>query len=182
MTPIAIAPRSGAMKNIYSSTGRAGSPQIQIAGVSARAHNPAGASFLGNKTIASKSESATRGKRNVATEDEYATRETGGDAQPTPAKTESIEKIVRRIPTLYVITFFGVVVGCAVLIIWNTLQVNTLTLELGHLQDKNAQTEQRLIKLKAQEMQLSAPSRIREIAKTKLGMIEETGEDLVIVR
>jgi cell division protein FtsL len=182
MTPIAIVPRSGAIKDLYSSTVRAGSPHIQIAGVSARAQNPAGASFLGNKTIVSNSASADRGKRNVATEDEYAARETGSDARPTSAKTESIEKIVRRIPTLYVITFFGVVVGCAVLIIWNTLQVNTLTLELGHLQDKNAQTEQRLIKLKAQEMQLSAPSRIREIAKTKLGMIEETGEDLVIVR
>ncbi len=27
-------------------------------------------------------------------------------------------------PTLYVIAFFGVVVLCAVMIIWNTLQVN----------------------------------------------------------
>jgi len=95
--------------------------------------------------------------------------------------TETLEKVVRRIPTLYVIAFFGVVVSCAVFIIWNTLQVNTLTLERTHLDQKIAQTEQRLIKLRAEEMQLSAPSRIRSLASSKLGMTEETGEDLILL-
>lgn len=92
-----------------------------------------------------------------------------------------LEKTVRKMPILYVIAFFAVVVGCAVSIIWNTLQVNKLTLERTAIENQIAQTEQRLIKLRAQEMQLSAPTRIRELATTKLGMIEETGENLFVL-
>lgn len=98
------------------------------------------------------------------------------------AQPETLEKVVKRIPTLYVIAFFGVVVMCAVSIIWNTLQVNRLTLEKTRANDRIAQTEQRLIKLRAQEMQLSAPSRIRAIARDRLGMIEETGSEVVFVK
>jgi len=93
-----------------------------------------------------------------------------------------IEKAVRRMPTIYVIAFFGVVVLCAVMIIWNTLQVNKLTAQRVKLDDKIAQTEQRLIRLRAEEMQLSAPDRIRMIAQTKLGMVDANGEDIVIAR
>lgn len=96
-------------------------------------------------------------------------------------QASELEKAVRRMPTLYVIAFFGVVVACAVLMIWNTLQVNKLTLERTRLTDKIAESEQRLIRLRAEEMQLSAPNRIRELAKTKLGMVDATGEELVIV-
>lgn len=94
---------------------------------------------------------------------------------------ETLEKVVGRIPTLYIIIFFTVFTGCAVLIIWNTLQVNRLTLEKARLESKTEQTTQRIIKLKAQEMQLSAPDRIREIARRKLGMTEMTSSDEVIV-
>ncbi len=102
----------------------------------------------------------------------------------TPQKVvpSELEKAVRRMPTIYVIAFFAVVVGCAVMMIWNTLQVNKLTLERTRLEDKIAQTEQRLIKLRAEEMQLSAPSRIRDLVKAKFGMVEETGDELVIVK
>lgn len=93
-----------------------------------------------------------------------------------------IEKAVRRMPAIYVIAFFGVVVLCAVLIIWNTLQVNKLTYERVKLDDQIAQTEQRLIRLRAEEMQLSAPDRIRKIAQAKLGMVDANGEDIVIAR
>ncbi len=93
-----------------------------------------------------------------------------------------IEKAVRRMPTLYVIAFFAVVVGCAVMIIWNTLQVNKLTSEKTKLDDQIAQSEQRLIHLRAEEMQLSAPDRIRPIAQTKFGMIDAAGQDIVIVK
>ena len=105
-------------------------------------------------------------------------------SEPAPKAVvgETLEKVVRRIPTLYVIALFGVVVLCAVLMIWNTLQVNKLTLERTRNDERIAQTEQRLIKLRAREMQLSQPSVIRELAQTKFGMIEESGEDLVIVR
>ena len=110
-----------------------------------------------------------------------------GSSQPSipgmrSAQPETLEKVVKRIPTLYVIAFFGVVVMCAVSIIWNTLQVNRLTLEKTRANDRIAQAEQRLIKLRAQEMQLSAPSRVRAIAKEKLGMIEETGSEVVFVK
>ncbi len=94
---------------------------------------------------------------------------------------ETLEKVVGRIPTLYIIIFFTVFTGCAVLIIWNTLQVNRLTLEKARLESKTEQTTQRIIKLKAQEMQLSAPDCIREIARRKLGMTEMTSSDEVIV-
>jgi cell division protein FtsL len=90
---------------------------------------------------------------------------------------ETFDKVVKRIPTLYVIIFFTVFTACAVLIIWNTLQVNRLTYEKSKLESKIEQTKQRIIKLKAQEMQLSAPERVREIAKGKFGMIEANGID-----
>jgi cell division protein FtsL len=93
------------------------------------------------------------------------------------AKSDTFEKVVKRIPTLYVIIFFTVFTACAVLIIWNTLQVNRLTYEKSKLENKIEQTKQRIIKLKAQEMQLSAPDRVREIAKGKFGMIEANGID-----
>jgi cell division protein FtsL len=115
-------------------------------------------------------------------------RETPGIAMPTmeapapKAAASEIERVVKKMPTLYVIVFFGVVVSCAVLIIWNTLQVNRLTAERTKLDDQIAQTEQRLLRMRATEMQLSAPSRVEDIAKTKLGMIEATGDDIVIVK
>lgn len=98
----------------------------------------------------------------------------------TPEKRKEkseFEKVVKRIPTLYIIIFFTVFTACAVLIIWNTLQVNRLTYEKSKLESKIEQTKQRIIKLKAQEMQLSAPERIREIAKGKFGMFEANGID-----
>jgi cell division protein FtsL len=101
--------------------------------------------------------------------------------QEKKKQIETLEKVVGRIPTLYIIAFFTVFTGCAVLIIWNTLQVNRLTLEKARLESKTEQTTQRIIKLKAQEMQLSAPDRIREIARRKLGMTEMTSSDEVIV-
>ena len=103
-----------------------------------------------------------------------------GGMQPVKIQPSEIQKAVRRMPTLYVIAFFGVVVACAVLIIWNTLQVNRLTSERNKLDDQIAQTEQRLIRLRAEEMQLSAQSRVRQIAQNKLGMVEATGDDIVI--
>jgi cell division protein FtsL len=106
------------------------------------------------------------------------------DAEPEASGTDkkkttsaSFEKVVKRIPTLYVIIFFTVFTACAVLIIWNTLQVNRLTYEKSKLESKIEQTQQRIIKLKAQEMQLSAPDRVRDIAKGKFGMIEANGID-----
>jgi cell division protein FtsL len=98
------------------------------------------------------------------------------------AVPSEIEKVVRKMPTLYVIAFFGVVVFCAVVIIWNTLQVNKLTAERTKLDDQITQTEQRLIRLRAEEMQLSAPDHIRPLAQSKLGMIQSNGEDIVIVK
>jgi cell division protein FtsL len=107
----------------------------------------------------------------------------GATAPPVPKAVPSeIEKVVRKMPTLYVIAFFGVVVFCAVMIIWNTLQVNKLTAERTKLDDQITQTEQRLIRLRAEEMQLSAPDHIRPIAQSKLGMIQSSGEDVVIVK
>jgi len=109
-----------------------------------------------------------------------------GIEEPKPAAVKQvateIEKAVRRMPALYVIAFFGVVVLCAVLIIWNTLQVNKLTYERVKLDDQIAQTEQRLIRLRAEEMQLSAPDRIRKIAQAKLNMVDANGEDIVIAK
>ena len=98
------------------------------------------------------------------------------------AVPSEIQKAVRKMPTLYVIAFFGVVVACAVAIIWNTLQVNKLTAEQTQLDDQIAQTEQRLIRLRAEEMQLSAPDRIHGIAQTKLGMVDARGENIVIIK
>ncbi|HET6400676.1 MAG TPA: cell division protein FtsL [Candidatus Kapabacteria bacterium] len=98
---------------------------------------------------------------------------------PVPGE---IEKAVRRMPVLYVIAFFGVVVLSAVMIIWNTLQVNKLSAQKTTLDNTIALNQQRLIRLRAEEMQLSAPDRIRSIAQTKLGMIEANGQDFVIVK
>lgn len=95
---------------------------------------------------------------------------------------ETLEKVVKRIPTFYVIIFFTVFTACAVLIIWNTLQVNRLTYDKSKLEGKIEQTQQRIIKLKAQEMQLSAPDRVREISKRKFGMIEANGVDEVLIK
>lgn len=94
---------------------------------------------------------------------------------------ESLDKVVGRIPTLYVIIFAAIVTLCAVLIIWNTLQVNRLTLEKAQLDSEIEQARQRIIKLKAQEMQLSASDRIRQIAKMKFGMVESDGINEVVV-
>ena len=95
---------------------------------------------------------------------------------------ETLEKVVKRIPTFYVIIFFTVFTACAVLIIWNTLQVNRLTYDKSKLEGKIEQTQQRIIKLKAQEMQLSAPDRVRLVAKGKFGMIEANGVDEVLIK
>ncbi len=94
---------------------------------------------------------------------------------------ETLDKVVGRIPTLYVIIFAAIVTLCAVLIIWNTLQVNRLTLEKAQLDSEIEQAKQRIIKLKAQEMQLSASDRIRDIAKTKFGMVESDGVNEILV-
>jgi len=102
------------------------------------------------------------------------------ETRAAPALPAELQKAVRRMPALYVIAFFGVVVSCAVLIIWNTLQVNRLTSERNKLDDQIAQTTQRLIRLRAEEMQLSAQSRVRQIAQDKLGMTEVTPEDVVV--
>lgn len=103
------------------------------------------------------------------------------EARPIRTQPTEFEKVVRRIPTLYVIAFFGVVVLCAVAIIWNTIQVNKLTQERTRLDDQITRAEQRLIRLRAEEMQLSAPSRVRAIAQDKLGMSEANGEDVVVI-
>jgi cell division protein FtsL len=107
-----------------------------------------------------------------------------GTAAPVVPKAvpSEIEKVVRKMPTLYVIAFFGVVVFCAVMIIWNTLQVNKLSAERTKLDTQISQSEQRLIRLRAEEMQLSAPDHIRPIAQSKLGMIQSNGEDLVVIK
>lgn len=94
---------------------------------------------------------------------------------------ETLEKVVKRIPTFYVILFLTIFTACAVLIIWNTLQVNRLSYEKSRLESVVEQAEQRIIKLKAREMQLSAPDRVRQIAHDKLGMTELSGNDEVIL-
>lgn len=111
-------------------------------------------------------------------------------AEPIPQEIGSIpkaipgeiEKAVRRMPVLYVIAFFGVVVLSAVVIIWNTLQVNKLSAAKTTLDNTIALNQQRLIRMRAEEMQLSAPDRIRAIAQMKLGMVEANGQDIVIVK
>ncbi len=100
---------------------------------------------------------------------------------PKPVPSE-IEKAVRRMPVLYVIAFFAVVVLSAVMIIWNTLQVNKLTAERVALDGQIAQNQQRLIRLRAEEMELSARDRIQFIAQSKLGMVPQSGQDIVIVK
>ena len=85
-------------------------------------------------------------------------------------------------PTIYVIAFFAVVVTCAVAIIWNTLQVDRLAAERSKLDDAIAQTEQRLIRLRAEQMQLSAASRVGAIAHAKFGMVDAMSEDIITVK
>ena len=114
-------------------------------------------------------------------EDEYPEPESIIPEKKKP-QGETLEKVVKRIPTFYVIIFFSVFTACAVLIIWNTLQVNRLTYDKSKLEGKIEQTKQRIIKLKAQEMQLSAPDRVREIAKGKFGMIEANGIDELTIK
>jgi hypothetical protein len=66
-----------------------------------------------------------------------------GNDVPEKKKTqgETLEKVVKRIPTFYVIIFFSVFTACAVLIIWNTLQVNRLTYDKSKLEGKIEQTK-----------------------------------------
>ena len=96
--------------------------------------------------------------------------------------TNEIERTVKRLPTIYVIAFFAVVVTCAVAIIWNTLQVDRLAAERSKLDDAIAQTEQRLIRLRAEQMQLSAASRVGAIAHAKFGMVDAMSEDIITVK
>jgi cell division protein FtsL len=184
MTQISIAARPGAVRDPFASD-RAKSNPLRSE------QRPIVVRPLIGKPLSGAGIPATGG----SIRDTYLREEIEEDEQESPeepttaaipgmraAQPETLEKVVKRIPTLYVIAFFGVVVMCAVSIIWNTLQVNRLTLEKTRANDRIAQTEQRLIKLRAQEMQLSAPSRIRALAKDKLGMIEETGSEVVIVK
>jgi cell division protein FtsL len=180
MTQISIAARGGAVRDPFASNPT--KPNLMRPN-----QRP-----IAGRTLIGKPLPATGGRL----EDIYVREEIEEDDQESPdgsldtsaipgmrsAQPETLEKVVKRIPTLYVIAFFGVVVMCAVSIIWNTLQVNRLTLEKTRATDRIAQTEQRLIKLRAQEMQLSAPSRIRALAKDKLGMIEETGSEVVFIK
>ncbi len=138
-----------------------------------RMKTPAEQNMLGNQARPYQSPAAVR----IEAEPEVPT------AVKTEKKknTETIEKVVGRIPTLYVIIFAAVVASCAVLIIWNTLQVNRFTLEKAKLEETIEQTHQRIIKLKAEEMQLSASDRIRNVAKTKFGMIESDGINEVTI-
>jgi cell division protein FtsL len=172
MTPISIAPRVGTVKTSHSGD----EPKIRFYGVDARTDARSGndRQFIGRARAHAEQKHDERSVPAFSAE-EPAT------AAPKPA-TETLEKVVRRIPTLYVIALFGVIVLCAVLMIWNTLQVNALTVQKTHNEERIAQAEQRLIKLRAEEMQLSAPSRIRDLAKSKFGMVDVSGEDLVIVR
>jgi cell division protein FtsL len=118
--------------------------------------------------------------------EEFADQEYFEENSDIPEKKkpqgETLEKVVKRIPTFYVIIFFSVFTACAVLIIWNTLQVNRLTYDKSKLEGKIEQTKQRIIKLKAQEMQLSAPDRVRDIAKGKFGMLEANGVDEFLIK
>jgi cell division protein FtsL len=175
MTQIAIARRKGVME----STQLPRVPRIQL--------NSPGKTMLGARTVSTRPES--RSQRDDP-EDSFSVepKETTPSKQTTPSIVsvvlagETIEKVVRRIPTLYVIALFGVIVLCAVLTIWNTLQVNKLTLERTHNEQRLEESEQRLVKLRAEEMQLGAPSRIRQLAESKLGMTDAQREDLVLVR
>ena len=121
-------------------------------------------------------------KRFEAFDDQEFLEENSGIHEKKNPQGETLEKVVKRIPTFYVIIFFSVFTACAVLIIWNTLQVNRLTYDKSKLESKIEQTKQRIIKLKAQEMQLSAPDRVREIAKGKFGMVEANGVDEVLIK
>lgn len=128
--------------------------------------------------------------RGLASSDQSGTRKLAGDdfelpeasASKRTQKGETVEKVIKRIPTFYVIIFFAVFTSCAVLIVWNTLQVNRLAYRKASLESKIELQEQRIIKLKAQEMRLAAPDRIHELARVKLGMIESTSEDEIIIQ
>jgi len=190
MTQIAIAPRPGTIRSGFSSNKKAGS-EIGLQERIGMDRKP----LIGQRMIDANAQVRHEDAPSFPTKAPFAKKEEASFApeeksllQPLTEITEEakqmqadLQKTVRKMPTLYVIAFFGVVVGCAVLIIWNTLQVNTLTLKRTSLQTRIAQTEQRLIKLRAHEMQLSAPTRIRDLARTKLGMVEETGENLIAI-
>jgi cell division protein FtsL len=122
------------------------------------------------------------GPRRAFGDDEAEFPFEGSTTEKKKTSGETVEKVIKRIPTLYVIIFFTVFTGCAVLIVWNTLQVNRLAFQKSSLESKIELQEQRIIKLKAQEMRLAAPDRIRELALTKLGMTESTSEDEIIVQ
>jgi cell division protein FtsL len=168
MTHIAIARKSGVMGGTSSSN----VPRIHL--------SSPGKTMLGARRLADGAE-RSRWERDDP-------EEQGSDLRPAASVVsvvlagETIEKVVRRIPTLYVIALFSVIVLCAVLTIWNTLQVNKLTLERTHNGQRLDESEQRLVKLRAEEMQLAAPSRIRQLAESKLGMTDAQREDLVLVR
>jgi cell division protein FtsL len=199
MTQISIAPRLGAVRDPFASTkGKdANRPHIgkPMLGKPQTARDQHGRDQHGRdmrgRALHGTALPATGGDETatfVHEEEEFEELDEMEQSAPSSipgmrsAQPETLEKVVKRIPTLYVIAFFAVVVTCAVSIIWNTLQVNRLTLEKTRATDRIAQTEQRLIKLRAQEMQLSAPSRIRSLAREKLGMIEETGSEVVFVK
>ena len=188
MTQISIAPRLGAVRDSFATT-QAKQPMAKQTLGSAASRSHAHRPLIGKP----QGVPASGGSYDVTFLDRVeedaeldGQEEEQSNAPAIPgmrsAQPETLEKVVKRIPTLYVIAFFGVVVMCAVSIIWNTLQVNRLTLERTRAMDRIAQTEQRLIKLRAQEMQLSAPSRVRMLAKDKLGMIEETGSEVVFIK
>lgn len=191
MTQISIAPRLGAVRDSFASSNEKSTPR-PLSGAPLIGKPMLGKPRVGHGLYGT-ALPATGGNTTasfVHEEDEVEELEMEEVEQSASssipgmrsAQPETLEKVVKRIPTLYVIAFFAVVVTCAVSIIWNTLQVNRLTLEKTRATDRIAQTEQRLIKLRAQEMQLSAPSRIRSLAKEKLGMIEETGSEVVFVK
>ncbi len=165
MTPIAIAPRASIPLN------RAGGVR-ELLGTKQQTARPA--FDVGRAPIAE--------ERQLIAEPALPIEPSAVAAPAVRPVASELEKAVRRMPTLYVIAFFGVVVSCAVLIIWNTLQVNRLTAERTKLDDKIEQTQQRLIRLRAEEMQLSAPSRVGQIARTKLGMVEAMSEDIVVIK
>lgn len=191
MTHISIAPRLGAVRDSFASSNEKPTPRPLIGkpmlGKPKVGHDLHGTSIPAKSRHEAAKETASFVHEEDEVVEELELEEVEQSAPSSipgmrSAQPETLEKVVKRIPTLYVIAFFAVVVTCAVSIIWNTLQVNRLTLEKTRATDRIAQTEQRLIKLRAQEMQLSAPSRIRTIAREKLGMIEETGSEVIFVK
>jgi cell division protein FtsL len=62
------------------------------------------------------------------------------------------------------------------------LQVNRFTVEKTRLEEKIELAKQRIIKLKAEEMQLTTPDRIRRLATGKFGMIVSNGENEFLIK